>query len=705
MFSVVVPTFNRADGLRLTLDSLLAQRVDFPYEILVVDNNSMDNTRAAVREFQQHYPGKVRYLFEGQQGSSAARNAGIQAAQGEIIAFVDDDVVADPGWLAALRDAYVKLPDAWSIGGKVALTIPGALPDWFDPHSTMLLFYLSFQDFGSDIVKIDSPLALSTANFSVRREAFARVGLFDTALGRFDKGLLCGEDTNLCHRIQKANGAVYFCGEAIVSHIVPTSRITKRFFRERAYWQGITEGLFEQMRNRKPSWSNLAREGVTLLKDSTIAGVQSILFRSREAFRYEAAVRKRVGYLHQILFEKQRVLAPQPEGNGAAEWWSPVVTIIRTPQDLEAIGKHWTDLSERAGTSVFQTFEWQSAWWKHFSGGRRLHAIAVWHGKLVGIAPFVVETVSARSLNLFRRVRFLGCETSDYLDLIIDPDHSRRVAQVLAEYLLSHRKDWDVLELEDVPDSSPSTAAFLQALEEKGCRITPFLHHRCCTVPLPDNSDEYLTRLSSGTRRNLLRENRKLGNEGFHLEVIGNGDGSLLGESLDDFFQLHERRWLARGSHGSLSAPNVRAFHRDVAAAFHRRGWLRLSFLKRDGQRIAGELGYVYDNRAYSYLLGLDPTSPWTRYSPGTVLCLQTIQRSIGDGLKEYDFLRGIEQYKISLRAQERVNWRYEVVPPRLPAALRVRMRKTLLRSRYLARRARAVARTTIWKNRRQNPA
>jgi len=676
----------------LTLESLLGQPVDVPYEILVVDNNSTDNTHAAVREFQQHHGGKVRYIFESQQGSSAARNAGIQAARGEIIAFVDDDVVADPGWLGALRAAYEKVPDAWCIGGKVALEISGVVPHWFDSRSLTLLVYLSFQDFGSDIVRINFPLALSTANFSVRRDVLARVGLFDTGLGRFDKGLLCGEDTNLCYRIQKANGPVYFCRDASVHHVVPSSRMTKRFFRERAYWQGITEGLFEQMGTGRPHWPKLAREVLTLLKDGTRTGVQLLIFQEREAFRYEAAVRKHIGYLQQVLLEKQHVVRPKPAESMSPEW-SPVVSVVRTPQDLEAISTHWNDLAERTQSSIFQTFEWQSAWWKHFPAGKRLHVIAVWRGKLIGIAPFCVETISVGSLSLLRKMRFLGSETSDYLDLMIDTKHEGRVASALADYLVRHRKDWDILELEDVPEGSRSTAMFLQAMAQRGCRIRPYVHHKCRTILLPNTPQEYLARLSSRTRKSLLRESRKLASEGFQLEIIR--DGSQLSKSLDDFIDLHEHRWLAKQDPAALWTPGIRAFHRDVAAAFHRRGWLRLAFLQRDGQRLAGEVGYVYREKVYSYLAAVDGDTPWARYSPGTVLCLQNIHQFIAGQLKEYDFLRGAEEYKTSLRALERFNWRYAVVSPRLSAALRVTIRSALLRSHYLL--ARGLARARKW--------
>ena len=143
MFSVVVPTYNRAALLLQVLRSLAAQRTEAPFEIIVVDNGSTDGTRQVAAAF----PG-VRYVRETRPGSSAARNAGIAASRGEVIAFLDDDVVAEPDWLEALRCAYAALPDAWCIGGRVILRLPDSRPRWLDPPSALLAAYLSEQDLG-----------------------------------------------------------------------------------------------------------------------------------------------------------------------------------------------------------------------------------------------------------------------------------------------------------------------------------------------------------------------------------------------------------------------------------------------------------------------------------------------------------------------------------------------------------------------------
>src|SRR5215213_1970195 len=98
-FSVVIATYNRADELPKTLASLAALQVSEPWEVIIVDNNSSDNTKEVVLNAVEGFPVRLRYLHERQQGRSAALNTGIKAAQGEIIATTDDDVRIERDWL------------------------------------------------------------------------------------------------------------------------------------------------------------------------------------------------------------------------------------------------------------------------------------------------------------------------------------------------------------------------------------------------------------------------------------------------------------------------------------------------------------------------------------------------------------------------------------------------------------------------------
>src|SRR5262249_35696322 len=101
MISVIIPTYNRSEILRRALESLQTVEVpsDLKWELIIADNNSTDDTRSCIQEFEK--PGRlpIRYVFEKKQGANFARNAGIQVAKGKTLLFTDDDVTFDPRWL------------------------------------------------------------------------------------------------------------------------------------------------------------------------------------------------------------------------------------------------------------------------------------------------------------------------------------------------------------------------------------------------------------------------------------------------------------------------------------------------------------------------------------------------------------------------------------------------------------------------------
>ncbi len=300
-FSIVVATLNRGQVVPLTVESLLAQTPSVPYEIIVVDNNSTDDTAARMRAFVDRAAGRVRYLHEREPGVSAARNAGAAAARGAVIAFVDDDVVAHPGWLEALAHAYHSHPEAWCVGGKILLRLPNVLPRWFDPRASLFSDYLSGFDLGDAIVQRHYPDDVWGANFSVRRSTLERVGSFDTRLGRIGPRGFLSEELELCWRIQAAGGVVYYCGGAVVTHVVPEARLTKRYFRGRAYWVGRTWGLLdrkEMLRVRPQELPRVVASGVlNWMRSSRFAGPAQC----RTAFQAELRSWLGAGFMHQRL--------------------------------------------------------------------------------------------------------------------------------------------------------------------------------------------------------------------------------------------------------------------------------------------------------------------------------------------------------------------------------------------------------------------
>jgi glucosyl-dolichyl phosphate glucuronosyltransferase len=235
--SVIVSTYNRADILRTTLETLsnLVVPVDLTWELLIVDNNSTDSTRAVVQHFAQTANFPVRYLFEEVQGKSAALNRAVGEARGEIIAFTDDDVVADPHWLSNLERTFDEC-DCSAVGGRVVPLWGHAKPDWLEIRDQYAV--VNF-DFGDERKEIQiQPLG---ANSAFRKRMFQKYGLFRLDLGpnSIHHTITC-EDVELANRLIRGGEKVVYCPDAVIYHPVDPKRTTKSYFLLWYYYNGVS---------------------------------------------------------------------------------------------------------------------------------------------------------------------------------------------------------------------------------------------------------------------------------------------------------------------------------------------------------------------------------------------------------------------------------------------------------------------------------
>jgi glycosyltransferase involved in cell wall biosynthesis len=225
--SLVLCTYNRAQSLRQTLDTLGGLDVDgLDGEIILVDNNSNDHTRDVIEAFQPHAPLPARYLFEPQQGLSHARNAGIDAATGDVIVFCDDDVLVDPTWLQEIAKAFAQRNPA-ALGGKILPKWQVPPPRWLGPP---LHGFLALLDHGDAPIEMVEPV-LWGANLAVRRDVFETIR-FDGGLGRSGDKLYNGEDAALLQTLIDRGERVIYWPRAIVHHNIPAQRLTKSYFRK-----------------------------------------------------------------------------------------------------------------------------------------------------------------------------------------------------------------------------------------------------------------------------------------------------------------------------------------------------------------------------------------------------------------------------------------------------------------------------------------
>ena len=217
--SAIVVTYNRPLSCKKTISSLLSQSI-LPYEIIIVDD-------ASSKPFEFNHPLVKVFRNQFELGLSASRNIGVKVSRGDIVAFIDDDAIADRDWIKNIEYAFREY-DADIVGGPVFPLFLSKPPEWFD-----------IKQFGWS-VGINKKDIIG-CNFAVKRSVFERIGYFDENLGRKYGKLLSGEESEFLQRARYANLRVLFMPEIKVHHIVHPHRLTLYYLMKRVWWQGITE--------------------------------------------------------------------------------------------------------------------------------------------------------------------------------------------------------------------------------------------------------------------------------------------------------------------------------------------------------------------------------------------------------------------------------------------------------------------------------
>lgn len=213
MISVIICTYNRANLLADVLQTLCQQTLDYAeYEVIIVDNNSTDDTAMVSQSFATRYPNVRRYC-EAQQGLSLARNRGWQEARGDYVGYIDDDCKAPEQWLATAKMIIQTVTPA-VFGGPYFAFYATHKPAWFK------------DSYGSNVpgnkahVCVDSHL--TGGNLFIQRDLLAAIGGFNATFGMVGKKSGYGEESELFQRIRhyQADAIFYYDPALCVRHLV-----------------------------------------------------------------------------------------------------------------------------------------------------------------------------------------------------------------------------------------------------------------------------------------------------------------------------------------------------------------------------------------------------------------------------------------------------------------------------------------------------
>jgi glycosyltransferase involved in cell wall biosynthesis len=248
---VLICSYNRAALLRETLESLRAVSSVRRWDVVVVDNNSRDNTSQVVAEMAPLFPVPLLYVFESRQGKSYALNTGIERSRGDVIVFTDDDVQVVPRWLDEACAPLDVDPGLDYTGGPVRPLWGGTPPDWLDQTRSDLWGTLAILDYGTAPFIFEARWRVPVgANMAVRRRLFERLGGFHPDLGRRGASLIGQEQAEFFARGRAAGARGVYAPRMEVHHHVPASRLTKRYFRRWWFCKGVSRARVDFLHQR-----------------------------------------------------------------------------------------------------------------------------------------------------------------------------------------------------------------------------------------------------------------------------------------------------------------------------------------------------------------------------------------------------------------------------------------------------------------------
>ncbi|HEX6164386.1 MAG TPA: methyltransferase domain-containing protein, partial [Vicinamibacterales bacterium] len=262
IYRASVIMINRNGGAALTeaLNSCRADleacwRDDPCFEFILVDNGSTDDSLVDAGSALHGAPFPWRCINEPQAGVNYARNAGVRAAQGDLLIFTDSDLKFRGGWLAAYLAAARQHPDVHVFAGRIRVgDRPAALPDWVDLDGPYRRTAIVVQaDYGSEpcVLPITNSAGPAGPSMAYRRSIFDRYGEFNTQFGLRPGSLVAGAESEFCNRLALAGERFAYVPDSVVDHPIRASQLSRRYFLNRLHGTGRVHARMQRLRGTR----------------------------------------------------------------------------------------------------------------------------------------------------------------------------------------------------------------------------------------------------------------------------------------------------------------------------------------------------------------------------------------------------------------------------------------------------------------------
>jgi CelD/BcsL family acetyltransferase involved in cellulose biosynthesis len=316
---------------------------------------------------------------------------------------------------------------------------------------------------------------------------------------------------------------------------------------------------------------------------------------------------------------------------------------VETISDYQAfvdLAPSWSEAVEAAGIDhPFLEHAWLRTWWECFGASSSLHIVVVREiDEIVAIAPLILTRLRMFGIPV-RRLGFFYNAHVPRAGFIVTRNFARRpedAYQAIWDHLLSERDSWDLLQLCQLPEGSPTMEEMRRLAAVAGFPSGVWLSGASPYVCVDTSWDRYYDGLATKHRSNLRNRFKRLNQTGLVGVETVNAKESLA-DALEAGLRLEESAWKRDAGTAISSDPQVRKFYKTFAFRAAEKNWLRLNFLKAGAQRIAFDYSLAYNHQLFLLKLGYDPA--FSAFSPSNLLLSMNLESAFEQGLVKYDFL------------------------------------------------------------------
>lgn len=344
----------------------------------------------------------------------------------------------------------------------------------------------------------------------------------------------------------------------------------------------------------------------------------------------------------------------------------------RAFSDLEL---EWKNLARISNQMICMSAGWAASWWKHFGKHKKRTLFIVTvrdNQKLVAIFPFYKGITNVGGVTIQKRLQLIGSGgspneqfgfsddygISDFLDLIVDPMYSGRVAKLFTKLLSSPPFSDHQITFHQARDDSYIMQHLCPLLKKEKCSLRAERTDICYYIEIDQQSDlkGFIKKSKSNARRRFRKTLRARGAEN-EFAIEEPASMTEVEKAIDKLIHLHQVKWTSIGYPGAFQDDRFREFFKEITFTAYRENRLWLKQAVDESGVCAVRMLLLYNGRYYDYMSGYNQESPSAKYRPGIGLLLELVEDSFKQPIERIELLRGDEGYKEDFTHLKLNNW------------------------------------------------